>query len=135
MRIAFAAAAILLAATAGAEDRAQLLPSTMKGSWFASPSTRPDSCNGDGWFLAFSDGSKKVSVSVTQRTGATYTTPVVTIYDIVKAPDAAPMKIGLFLKSAQGGVGVALINNMQAEWIPAGADKSYAAPSMYLRRC
>ncbi len=93
------------------------------------------SCDGDGWFMAFSDGSKKVSISVTQRTGTTYSTPIITIYDIAKAPDAAPAKIGLFLKGPKQSVGVALINNMQAQWIPAGDDKAYAAPSMYLRRC
>jgi hypothetical protein len=135
MRFAFAVAAIVLSASAMAEDRAQLLPSTMKGSWFASPAGAPASCDGDGWFMAFSDGSKKVSISVTQRTGTTYATPVITIYDIEKAPDGAPAKIGLFLKGPKQGVGVALINNMQAEWIPAGDDKSYASPSMYLRRC
>jgi opacity protein-like surface antigen len=135
MRIVLALAAVLLASSAMAEDRVQLLPSTMKGNWFASPTSTPTSCDGDGWFMAFSDGTKKVSVSVTQRTGQKYSTSIVTVYEILKAPDGAPAKIGLFLKGPQQDVGVALINNMQAEWIPAGADKAYPAPTMHLRRC
>lgn len=136
MRLSFSVlVAALLSASAVAEDRAELKPVTMNGNWFANPSAAPSGCSGDGWVMQFSAGTKKVSVSVTQRTGTTYSTPVTTVYEIATPPEGAPAKIGLFLKGPKSEAGVALLNNMQAEWIPAGADSSYSVTGMHLRRC
>jgi len=137
MRFAYVALAAALAMPALAEDRAELKPVALNGTWFASPTAMPTGCTGDGWIMQFSAGTKMVSVSVSQRTGTTYSAPNVTAYDIQAAPEGAPAKIGLFLSNEKKGVaaGVALLNTMQAEWIPAGADKSYATTGMHLRRC
>jgi hypothetical protein len=137
MRVAYVALAAALAVPALAQDRAELKPVTMNGTWFASPTAWPTTCTGDGWIMQFTAGTKMVSVSVSQRTGSTYSAPNVTAYEIQKPVETAPAKIGLFLHNDKKGLtaGVALINNMQAEWVPAGADGAYATPAMHLRRC
>lgn len=133
--IVLSVVALVVTTAAGAQERAKLAPVTLQGNWFASPAGPPANCNGDGTFIAFAPGTKKVSVSITQRTGTSYSQSAVTTYTIAAPPKDAPANIGLFLDGEKSHVGIAMQNNMQIQWIPSGADGAYATVGMHLRRC
>ena len=133
-RIAFLAAAVLTLA-AHAEERRAVSPLAIYGSWLGTTGAFPKSCQDDGYLVGFGAvNDKSFRMTVTPRTGGVKGAEIMTDYKVMAPPDGAPVRLEIFLTSEKGDLAVDHLGS-RLELVPAGADKTYPATSLYLTRC
>ena len=72
---------------------------------------------------------------MTPRTGGVKGAEIGTDYKVMEPPATAPVRLEIFLTSEKGDLGIDQLTGSTLELVPAGADKTYPATSLYLRRC
>ena len=135
-RFILLAAAATLALSAHAQERRQVSPLAIYGTWFGTTGALPQSCDADGYVVTFGAvNDKSFRMTVASRTGGVGGDGYVTDYKVVPPPENAPLRLEVFLTSDKGDLGIDLLTGSTLELVPAGADKTYPATSLYLRRC
>lgn len=143
--LAVCACGLLFAAVASAE-RSKVSLVILYGDWFGTMAGRPDVCqNGgmlltDGYWVTLTPGRQYVSMTVQPLTRGRVSTETLTQYRIATPPGDAPESLELFLHNetadaVQADVAVDVLNSSTLDWVPAGADRRYAAVSLHLYKC
>ena len=98
----------------------------------------PTDCGQSGFWVRFItyDG-KDFWLEVGQQENGEVTTASIKATKLKVAPPvaAAPDRIDLFFSGEKTEIGIAIRTGSAMELVPAGADKAYAATSLYLMRC
>lgn len=137
-RAALTAIAVALAVTASAQERRQIDPLAIFGNWLGTTGAMPQTCDGDGFLVAFgSVDGKTFMMSVQKREGGVAPLRATeTVYTVIPPPPTAPARVEIFLSNPEkGDLGVHVRTGSQLELVPAGADKTYPATSLFLKRC
>ncbi|MCC6917572.1 MAG: hypothetical protein IT548_00115 [Alphaproteobacteria bacterium] len=122
---------------AATAQRRTISPIALQGNWLGTPGRMPTDCAADGFYIGFgTNDGKTFNMSVRQRTGGVMPlNSKDTLMNVVPPPPNTPIRIDVFLAGQGSEIGVAIRTGSAMELIPAGADKSYAATSLYLMRC
>ncbi len=137
-----AAAVAATALTAAAEERRKVNPLAIQGMWLGTTGALPPNCEVDGFKVAFGTNNGKtwlmtVQPKITPKPGETpeLVQPRETKYTVMEPPATAPVRLEVFLTGAKGDLAVDVLTGSTMELVPAGADKTYPATNLYLRRC
>lgn len=141
-RLAAAGAALVLIATAGAAERWKVSPMVLHGEWFGTTGAMPVSCadpdgvnRSDGFWVVILATDDNLSMSVQPLKAGHVTGETLNKFKIAAPPPGAPERLELFLKAKTGDAAIDVLNGSTVEWVPAGADKTYAQSTLFLRRC
>ena len=130
------AAAAALALSVSAEERRKVDPMAIYGTWLGAQGALPANCQADGFLVGFGAvraGSFRMTVA--PRTGGVKGAEIGTDYKVMEPPATAPVRLEIFLTSEKGDLGIDQLTGSTLELVPAGADKTYPATSLYLRHC
>lgn len=135
-RIVLLAAAAAVAFAAHAEERRKVSPLAIYGTWLGTQGAYPTDCKGDGFVITFGAvNDKAFRMTVGQRVNGAPGLGAITDYKVVEPPATAPLRLEIFLSGEKSEIGIDHTGGSMLEIVPAGADKTYSATSLYLRRC
>ena len=136
-----AAALAATAFTAAAEERRKVNPLAIQGRWLGTPGALPATCDVDGYIIGFgTNDGKKFQMGVQKReNGVAPLNAINTIYVAIEPPAGAPVRLEIFLEMEKDGqksvMGIDQTGGSTLEIVPAGADGTFPATSLFLRRC